>query len=205
MLTFLDDDAASKLSPTEPLYLDFLSKSKTVIKTVSMSKCDDILTGIIKYPKEEITFLKFRGLDSLGNSFEYTTKEPRSLLFVGPLRLRLETTEPVQVNVPVTKSQNFSFTLLTDSDGLFYINVSFSSTSNHLVLTPLQRARVVLNRSATVSVSVLVQQSAPLNAPISFTVKATYLRNCDIEASYTQSIFVLQNVRAIAKIVACMQ
>ena len=154
MLTFLDDTAASKLSPTEPLYLDFLNDIKKVVTTVSLSKCDQLLTGIIKYPKEDITYMRLRGLDSLGNSFEYTTKEPRSLSFVGPSRLRLEATESVPVTVPVTKSQTFSFTLLTDSDGLFNVNVSFASTSSHLVLTPLQGARVVLNRNARVSVSV---------------------------------------------------
>ena len=198
ILTFLDDsNGASKLSPTEPLYLDFLSGSKAVITTVSLSKCDQLLTGIIKYPKEEITYMKLRGQDSLGNSFEYTTKEPRSLSFVGPSRLRLETTKPVQVTVPVTKTETFSFILLADSDGLFNVNVSFSSTSSHLVLTPLQGARVVLNRNARVSVSVLVQQSAPLNATISFIVNVTYLKNCDVGASYTQSIFVPPNVRTV--------
>ena len=195
MVTFLDMDGASNVSSTEPLYLDFLGEARKVVTTVTLSKCDEILTGSIRYPKEVIVFMSLRGLDTNGNRFEYTTKEPRSLSFVGPSGLRFDTSEPASVPVPITTYRNFSFTLLTDSDGLFNINVTFSSTSSHLFLTPLQGTTVVLNRSARISVSVLVKASAPLNQIISFVVKATYITNCDLGASYSKSILVSPNVR----------
>lgn len=197
MVTFLGQNDSSKVSSTKPLYLDFLSDTKKVVKTVALLKCDDIFTGNVRYPKEAIAFMSLRGLDALGNSFEYTTKEPRSLSFVGPSGLRFNTSVDflTPIPVPITTYRNFSFTLLTDSDGLFNIDVSISSTSSHLFLSPLQGTRVVLNRSARVSVSVLVKTSAPLNETISFDVKATYMSNCDVGALYSQRILVSPNVR----------
>eukprot|EP00731_Ephydatia_muelleri_P000674 Em0001g674a len=203
MVTFLDVDGASNVSSTEPLYLDFLSEARNVVTTVTLSKCDEILTGSIRYPKEAIAFMSLRGQDTNGNRFEYTTKEPRSLSFIGPSGLRFNTSEPASVPVPITTYRDFSFTLLTDSDGLFNINVTFSSLSSHLFLTPLQGTTVVLNRSARISVSVLVKASAPLNQSISFVVKATYITNCDVGASYSKSILVSPNVGPVDKCGGC--